>query len=262
MMRYLRLYGKFIEFSFSKAMEFRVDFYFRSFMDLMYYAVSFAFFKILYLHTPDIGGWNESQAMVFVGCFIVIDGIQMTLFANNTWFLPMAINSGDLDYYLVRPVSSFFMLNLREFAANSFMNLAMAIGFMVYTLVIYPEPLGVVNLILFLIFTFNGAMIFQLMRIISILPVFWTHGGRGLDSLFWTMEKFAERPHRIYTGVVKVIMLTVLPFSLMSSVPTDILFQDNPWESVAVVSGITVVLFALVLWFWNFAIKNYSSASS
>ena len=33
MIRYLRLYGYFLRFSFSRAMEFRFDFFFRIFMD-------------------------------------------------------------------------------------------------------------------------------------------------------------------------------------------------------------------------------------
>ena len=48
MIRYLKLYMRLLEFSFGKAMEFRIDFYFRVFMDLMFYFVSFAFFKIAF----------------------------------------------------------------------------------------------------------------------------------------------------------------------------------------------------------------------
>ena len=32
--------------------------------------------------------------------------------------MPLAINRGELDYHLIRPVSPLFMLSLRDFAAN------------------------------------------------------------------------------------------------------------------------------------------------
>ena len=44
------------------------------------------------------------------------------------WWLPMLINRGDLDYYLVRPVSTLFFVSFRDFAANSFVNLVIATG--------------------------------------------------------------------------------------------------------------------------------------
>ena len=63
--------------------------------------------------------------MVFVGSVFVADALIMTVFSNNLWWLPIYVNRGDVDYYLVRPVSSLFMLSLRDFAANSFLNLLM-----------------------------------------------------------------------------------------------------------------------------------------
>ena len=66
----------------------------------------------------------------------------MTVFANNMWWLPIAVNRGDLDYYLVRPVSSLFFLSLREFAANSFLNLLLATGILVWALARYPASPG------------------------------------------------------------------------------------------------------------------------
>ena len=97
-MRYLRLYLYFIRFSFSKAMHFRVDFFFRIIMDCIYYAVQFSFFYIIFLHTDILGGWNLDQMKIFISSYILVDALHMTIFANNCWWLPISINRGDLDY--------------------------------------------------------------------------------------------------------------------------------------------------------------------
>ena len=65
---------------------------------------------------------------VFLAGIFMSDALHMTIFANNMWMLPILINKGDLDYYLVRPVSPLFFLSLRDFAANSFLNLVIASG--------------------------------------------------------------------------------------------------------------------------------------
>ena len=57
-MRYLRLYAHFMRFSFSRAMEFRLDFFFRIFMDTLWYAHHLVFFWVVYRHTSLLGGWT------------------------------------------------------------------------------------------------------------------------------------------------------------------------------------------------------------
>lgn len=262
MMRYLRLYAKFLEFSFGRAMEFRIDFYFRIFMDLMFYAVNIAFFKVIYMHSSDIGGWNEQQAMIFVAGYITVDAIQMTLFSNNMWVFPQLINKGDLDYYLVRPVSSFFMLNFRDFAVNSFINLLISIGILTWALVSYSEPLGVLRVFNFLLLIINGTFLFHLIRLLFILPVFWTHSSRGFDTIFWTIGKFAERPHGIFKGYVKLFFFTLLPLSVIASLPTESLFTEAPLTLTLYCLLVMFAVFIAVQFVWIYALRNYSSASS
>ena len=67
MRRYLRLYAYFLRFSFSRAMQFRLDFFFRVGMDTLWYAMHLTMFAVLYRHTPEVGGWNRDQMWVFLG---------------------------------------------------------------------------------------------------------------------------------------------------------------------------------------------------
>jgi ABC-2 type transport system permease protein len=67
MTRYLRLYASFLRFSFSRAMEFRLDFCFRIGMDIVWNLVNLSFFWVLYQHTQVLGGWTFDQMLVFLG---------------------------------------------------------------------------------------------------------------------------------------------------------------------------------------------------
>ena len=80
--RYGRLYLHFLRFSFSRAMEFRLDFWFRIVMDVIYYAVHLAFFTIIYQHTSLLGGWTLDQTYIFVCGFLLVDALDMTIFAT------------------------------------------------------------------------------------------------------------------------------------------------------------------------------------
>lgn len=261
-MRYLTLYLHFLRFSFSRAMEFRLEFYFRVVMDVVYYLVNIAFFSIIYRHTTLLGGWDLDQIYVFVCGFLFIDALHMTVFANNLWWLPIFINRGDLDYYLVRPISSLYFLSLRDFAANSFLNLVIASGLLVWSLARFPEPLGAGRVLLYLALLLVGAFIYYILRLVFIIPVFWLHSNRGLDEVMWSLGKLAERPHQIYIGWLRVALVTVLPLALTFSYPAHILFEGLTAERLVHVLAVTLLGTAFLLWFWRKGLASYSSASS
>jgi ABC-2 type transport system permease protein len=262
MRRYLRLYAHFLRFSFSRAMEFRVDFFFRVFMDTLFYVVQIAFFGVIYGHTELMGGWSFDQVLVFISGFFLVDALHMTLCSNNLWWLPFLVNRGDLDYYLVRPVSSLFFLSLREFAANSFLNLIMAAGISVWALARYPGELAPERIALYYFFIINGAFLYYIIHICFLIPVFWTHSGRGLGDLFFALQRYAERPEQIFRGYVRRLLVTLLPFSLVASFPARALFEGLTLLHLAHVGAVTALGFVFLRWFWQRALAAYSSASS
>jgi ABC-2 type transport system permease protein len=261
-LRYLRLYLYFLRFSFSKAMEFRVDFYFRVAMDVVYYTVHLIFFTVIYQHTQLLGGWTLDQVYIFVCGYLLIDAVHMTMVANGLWWLPTFINRGDLDYYLVRPVSSLFFLSLRDFAANSFLNLIIASGLLVWALVRYPGELGAARIALFLLFLAIGAFIYYLIRMAFLIPTFWLHSARGLDEIQWSLGKLAERPHQIFGGWLRVALVTILPLALAYSFPAHVLFDGLTIGTLLHVLTVTAALTLFILWFWQRGLAGYSSASS
>lgn len=262
MLRYLRLYRAFVLFSFSRAFEFRFDFFFRVAMDSFWYAVQLAFFAVLFLHTPALGGWNLDQVLVFCAAYMFLDALHMTLFSDNTWWLPQYINKGDLDYYLVRPVSPLFFLSFRIFAVNSFLNLVCATGILIWALARYPEAIPLGNYLLFFTTLLMGNAIYFALVLVFLIPTFWLHRHSGLFEAFHQLSIFMTRPDRVFTGWMRRVLITVLPFSVVASFPTHFLFNGfEAWRFVHIVV-VLVVMMAFMIWLWQRGLRAYSSASS
>ena len=262
MLRYLRLYANCVRFSFSKALQFRLDFFFRVVMDCLFYAVQLAFFSVLYRHTGLLGGWDFDQVLVFVAGFFVVDALHMTFFSNNMWWFPIIVNKGELDYYLVRPASTLFFVGLREFAANSFLNLVVAVGILAWALARYPRPLDAASIAVFVALLVNGAILYWVLQMVSLIPVFWLHSSRGLVEAFWAASQLTGRPDRIFSGVARRLLTTVLPFSLIASFPAHVLFDGLTPSLLVHVVGATVAAFAVMAAFFRLGLRAYSSASS
>lgn len=262
MARYARLYLYFLRFSFSRAMEFRLDFFFRIVMDLFFYAINIGFYRVVFHHTSLIGGWNMDQMMLFISGFLLVDAINMTVFANNLWAITEYINSGELDYYLIRPVSSLFFLSVRDFAANSFINLLFAAGILAWSIAGFPGELPWYLVVFFVAMIVMGTLLRYLVRMLFIMPAFWVLSGHGLETLFFSLNRFVERPDRLFTGAVRLVLTTVLPFSLMASFPARMVIEDFDPMLLLHFFAVFAGFYTVVLWLWRKGLRAYSSASS
>ena len=262
MLRYLRLYGAFLRFAFGRAVQFRLDFFFRVFMDVLWYAQYLFFFDVLYAHSNTIGGWTREQGFVFTGALFVVDALQMTVFANNLWSIPTLINGGDLDYHLVRPVSSLFMASLRDFAVSSFLNLLMAISVLIYALASYSQPLPAAHLVVFVGLLLAGLLVHYVLHILSVIPVFWTQSPSGFRELFWTIDPAMARPVDVYRGWVRRVLTTVLPLGIIVSFPCRALFEGPSASLVAHTLLVTGIGLGVVGFLWRRGLRAYASASS
>jgi ABC-2 type transport system permease protein len=260
--RYTRLFMYFLQFSLSKAMEFRLDFSFRIIMDMFFYVIIFSTFKILYLHTPSFGGFTETEGIVFAASTMVFDSMMMIFLGNNMYWFPIYINKGDLDYYLIRPVSSQFFLGLREMAANSFFNLFMAIGVFIWSISQLGTPLPWINIFAFVCLSINSLYLYYLLRMTFLLPIFFTQSERGLDEIFFPIQLIWERPDGIFQGNIRNVFTYIIPVFLIISFPVRILLFGIQTEIILTIIGVTIGLSIVFNFLWRYALKNYSSASS
>ncbi len=262
MTRYLRLYACLVRFSCSRAMEFRIDSFFRVVMDLAFYAMHISFFSILYRHTAGLGGWSYDQALIFICGYFVVDALQMTFLADNAWGFGTLVNRGDFDYYLARPVSSLFFASLRDFAASSLVNVAAAAGLMTWSIARFPADLPALRVGMYFALLLAGTFLFYLLQMLFVVPVFWLHSTHGLGEVFHTFTGIIGRPDRIFRGWTRRVLLSLLPFGLMVSVPARVLFDGlGPWTLLHICT-VAAGGFALLLWFWGRGLRAYGSASS
>jgi ABC-2 type transport system permease protein len=260
--RYLRLYAHFLRFSFSRAMEFRLDFFFRVVMDAVWYAVNLAFFTVIYRHTTLLGGWDYDQVVVFAAGLFFVDAIHMTVLSNNMWWFPQLVNRGDLDYYLVRPVSPLFFVSLREFAANSFLNLVIASGILAWSLARHPAGLGVGDAALYVGLLLVGAALHYALVMTFLIPVFWIHAAHGLRDVSFALDRFMGRPDGVFRGWVRRLLVSLLPYALIVSYPCRALFGERDASLFLHVFGVTAAAFLLMNALWRLGLRTYSSASS
>ncbi|MCB0336810.1 MAG: ABC-2 family transporter protein [Bdellovibrionales bacterium] len=243
-------------------MEFRFDLFFRFIMDCIFYALSFAFFEILFLHTDTLAGWQHHEVVFFVAGGLILDAVFMTFIARNIWDIPRLINKGELDFLLIRPVPTLFLMMSRHFELSSFLNLLVSFGVLIFGTTLFPDPLSMSAWFGWLLFLLNGMLLMVCLRMFTVLPVFWTHSNFGFHMLFMSLEQVTERPEVIFRGVSHVIFTTVFPFLVMTSFPARWVFGSLSSFECLYALMLSACFWLFTRYVWQRGLRVYSSASS
>lgn len=260
--KYIRIYKALFSFSLSKSLEFRFDFFFRFIMDCAYYAVQIGFFEIIFLHTENLAGWSRGEVIFFISSVLIVDSIFMIFFANNVWQIPELINKGILDYYLIKPISSIFLVLLKDIAIASILNFFVALGILFYAITLLEINPDIYSYLGFLFLMFNSMLLYLALRLLTVLPVFWTHSKFGFHMLFRSLEEVSNKPDIIYKGTFRLVFTTVIPVLVMASFPAKFFFNKLGMLGLLYSTFITFVFVYFVYWLWKKGLQSYSSASS
>lgn len=263
MRKSLRFIWILIKYKFSRMIMFRLDFFAAFFADGTLFLVQLLTFETIYSQVDSIGGWSRGQMIIFVGTFSLINAINMLVYFFGIVSIPGKIRRGDLDQYLTKPVSPLLRLTFENVNIGSVPLVVLSVLIVCYgvsvsgTGVSFVSGLGYAALVLLMTLLWYDMEL--ILRTIPFLAI----SANGIMRLGDQMlELNFKLPGVLYKGVFKLIFYFVLPYGIMSTVPTQ--FITHSISICGLATSITTVAFftAFALWFWRFGLRRYKSASS
>jgi ABC-2 type transport system permease protein len=100
------------------------------------------------------------------------------------------------------------------------------------------------------------------MSMLFLIPVFWLQSRTGIREVFWSLERFGLRPHGIYQGWVRRVLLSLLPLALLCSYPQLVLYEPDALPVVLHTAAVLAGAALLTGWMWRRGLRSYTSASS
>ena len=82
-------------------------------VDALYYIVHLVFFEIIYRNVSSLGEFSREDVIIFLIITFIADAVYMFFFSGNLFSINQLLVTGDLDFYLLRPVNSQFIVSLR-----------------------------------------------------------------------------------------------------------------------------------------------------
>jgi len=261
--RYLRIYAALWKNSVTREMIFKSNFLLWIVVELLWFGLQLSFIGVLYLHTDHIGTWTKWQVILLIGASHFIQQIFQAFFLINCTNLSELVRTGKLDFLLLLPVNTRFMVSVRQVDLGAFVNAVSAIGVMAYAarqMHLVPTLAQVLG---FLILCAAGIVIhYSLMFLLASIS-FWTVKAQGIVWGYYNLFQIARMPDEAFRGLFKAIFTFAIPMLLVANVPVrllvDKLEQPTPLVLLLVMS---MVCFMVSEWGWRASLRRYTSASS
>ena len=261
--RNLRFIGLLIKMKLTRTMAFRASFFGAFIADSMNFIVQLATFSVIYSQVDSIGDWSRGQMIIFVGTFSMMNGLELVFTYFGVARIPGFIRDGGLDHYLTKPGNTLLRLSLEETNLGSAPLLLLSGGIVAWGVSIegiHVTPLLILGYaVMLLLMTLLWYDLEVIWRTIPFFTISANSLHRLEDDIFALNFRI---PGVLYKGIFKVIFYFVLPYGIMSTVPTQVL--TNAWtvQGLLHALGVVAAFTVIALWFWQFGLKHYQSASS
>ena len=119
----------------------------------------------------------------------------------------------------------------------------------------------ILDLPLILLGMICGCLVFVSIAIIAHSLVFWMGSVEALSRRYFeSLYLFALYPTNIYSGVLQLIMFTVIPAGIIGYIPVE-LVRSFSWEKLLLLVGSSVGFFGLSFWVFYRGLKRYESGN-
>jgi ABC-2 type transport system permease protein len=259
---HLRLWRRFLLLAVARETEYRGNLLATTLEGAAQVALAIVTFLVVYRFTASIAGWTRDQALVLAGIYRVADGLISLQIAPNMISISGAIRRGELDYVLLRPVSSQFLISTRTLNLAEGVNVFIGLGIVAYAgsragIAWTPIHLAEAASLLFW-----GLLLLYTVWFAIMTCSFWLVQIDNLDNLFLGAIEGAKYPLSYFKGVVRAFLTFVIPVAFATTFPTEALLGRV--DVRLLLAGPALALTALLAThlYWNLAVRNYSSASS
>ncbi len=266
---YYRVFLTFARNSLVRNMTFRANFIIECIASLCWMLMNLGFYLLVYNYTSAIGGWDRYQFFAFLATTLFINSLVEAFFMPNAEEFSELVRTGGLDFALLKPIDTQFLISLTKVDWSAFSNFAFAIGLLIYSIVnmdAKPHPIAIV---LYPLYVCCGLLILYSLMIALAATSVWLGRNQTLYDFWFYITNFSRYPMEIYSGPfgspLRWAFTFIIPVMIVVNVPAR--FMAKPLEpEYWYLAGFALLATALCLlvsrWLFLRSLEAYRSASS
>ena len=263
MLRYFSLWFSFYNNSLTRDLEYKANFLGGLLVDTIFYGIQYFYFSVIFHHGGEsFGIFSKEDVMIFLVVTFLADTLYMFFFAGNIFNINRWMVHGDLDFFLLKPINSQFMVSFRYVKSYAIASLIILSFLLIKLVGVYSAPIPSVNIIAFLFSLFMGMTLWYCVDFMISCSCFWVKNFSVAGWLSHEIMKFSTRPDTIYTGILRKVLFSLLPMIFIASNPTRTLLHGIEVKYLCWQVILTIIFLLLTFIVWKKGLLRYESASS
>jgi ABC-2 type transport system permease protein len=239
-------------------------------MNVGFYMLIFEYTNQIGAGGPHGGAWDKYQFFVFISTSMFINSIVQMFFMTNADEFSELIRTGGLDFALLKPIDTQFLISLRKIEWASLANFVVAAVLMAYAL---PRVEGLeltpLRVVLYFVYVAGGIVILYSLTIVLAAASVWLGRNTSIYDFWFYITTFSRYPMEIYQGPIggwlRWGFTFLLPILIVVNVPARMLakpLQPEYWWLAIFAVLATALSFVVSRWVFQRALVSYRSASS
>ena len=218
-----------------------------------------AFIYLLLKGTNSLAGYNFNQTLFFFLTFNLIDVTTQFLFREVYRFRPLIV-SGSFDLVLAKPISPLF----RSLMGGADVLDLITMPPLILAVYLVGRSLGPTptQVFYYLFLLANGLLIATAFHIAVISMGIITLEIDHTIMIYRDLTNLGRFPVDIYRQPLQGVLTYLIPVGIMVTLPANALMGLVSLPGILLSFLVGVVFIFIAIYFWNFALTKYTSASS
>ena len=261
-MQTLKLLSAFFKVNVQMSLAYRADTVVNILLNLMWLGWELLSLNIIFSNTETIGGWGFGELIALLGVFRLVHTLMIALIWPNTEKFNQSIRDGSMDYTLLQPINSMFLVTFSRITVWRAWDLILAIVLITIGINISGDTITLLNILTFILLTVSGAIVIYSLWIVLIALTFWFTKFDNNVTILQALLDAGRYPVTVYPVWLRIIVTFVIPVAVATTVPLQALRGELNVGRVLMFLTIGIASFLIASRVWKSGLKRYSGASS
>ena len=261
-MHTLKLISAFFKVNVQMSLAYRADTLVSILLNLMWLGWELLGLSIIFSNTETLGGWGFGELIALLGVFRLINTLMVALIWPNTEKFNQSIRDGSMDYTILQPVNSMFLVTFSRITVWRIWDLVLAIILIVVGITKSGDVTTPLSTLTFILLTVSGAVVIYSLWIVLIALTFWFTKFDNNVTILQALMDAGRYPVTVYPVWLQIIVTFIIPIAVATTVPLQALRGELDLPRVSLFFVIGIAAFLVASRVWKAGLKRYSGASS
>ncbi len=258
----LKLLSAFLKVNVQMSLAYRADTVVNILLNLMWLGWELLSLGIIFSNTQTIGGWGFGELVGLLGVFRLVHTLMMALIWPNTEKFNQSIRDGSMDYTLLQPVNSMFVVTFSRIAIWRGWDLILSAILIAVGVRLAGDVATPLSILTFGVLTVSGAIVIYSLWIVLIALTFWFTKFDNNVTLLGALLDAGRYPVTVYPVWLRILVTFISPIAVATTIPLQAVRGELSLSRALLFFAIGIASFLVASQVWKAGLKQYSGASS